>query len=671
VRRFGPGADAAALAALYALIFALRFLLEPGGFFEIEEASQATAALLWFRDPSLDSLLRLQYASWCGGCSAELLAAGPLLVLADGALVAWKLVPLSFGLIILLLAWGLTWRAAGRAPAAWVGLLWILAPSHVALNRMHAWGNHFESGALVLSALWLWLRWLDGGSRRVAFALGLLGGLGFWFCYSTAFALPVLVVLGLALRPRALVRALPLGLLGAALGSLPWLLSQWRLRALGLLPEGQGWLALYGSEPTALLTRGPELGTRLSDVVGPGFWRVSVGEAFGGLALPVGFALAALSLLAVLACLPRSSSWRAAAREAPWRRALPVAAAVLVLVYLLINLLVRPPFLLEGPFLDSKALRYHTLIHPLQALCLALLAAGLWRRGPRWSKGAALLTLGFAWGVGAVDLVGALTRGGAGALRASAVERYQICDRVGDLELAPEQSPSAFLAQRIEAAPVPAAARRLWLHRTGQGLGWSFVLGRPSEWASAAAVLEEADAAWVLDGVACAAWRDVGQRRWDLTRGPISGAERLVSTLEPALAERLTEGMLHHAVLDEPGVADALRVLDWAGQAELLDRFPGHVRGLARSRGRLQAERLPVGEPEVVTRALADAAEAFPLPAGEAWTEVRRAYTRGLGCGLGLREGHDPRVLEALEGSPEARRGFSGCAAQAYRWPAR
>jgi 4-amino-4-deoxy-L-arabinose transferase-like glycosyltransferase len=667
----GPAADAAALAALYALVFALRFLFEPGGFFELEEASQATAALLWFREPSFDGLLRLQYASWCGGCSAELLVAGPLLVWADGALWIWKLVPLSFGLATLLLAWSLAHRAAGRGAAAAVGLLLILAPSHFALNRMHAWGNHFESAALVLLSLWLWARWLEGRARGGALALGLVAGLGFWFCYSTAFVLPVLTLLALLLRPRALVRAVPVGALGLLLGLLPWLLSQGRLAALGLLPEGQGWLSLYGARPWALLTGGPELGTRLSDVIGPGFWRVSVGEAFGAWALPVGGLLWIATSAAVLMGLPRARGWLAAAREAPWRRAVPAAAAALVLLYLVINVLLRPPFLYEGPFLDSKALRYHALIYPVQALCLALLAAGCWRRGRAWSRTAALLVAGFCLAVGALDLGAVLLRGSAdpGVLRASAVERYQLCGRVGDLELGEAQGPSAFLEQRLRGAPRAPVARRLWLHRTGQGLGWSFVLGRPAAWSQGVAGLHSSDASWLLDGVACAAWRDVGQQRWQPALGPISGTERLVAALDPALAARFTEGLLHHAAIDDPAVADAVRTLDWGGQTASLEAYPGHVRGLARYRGRLQAQKLLLGDAPETARALEDAVADLPLPPGEPWVQLRRAYARGLGCGLGLRRGAHPEQLAALEGQPDARQGFLECGAEAFPGP--
>lgn len=161
----------------------------------------------------------------CGGhLSTGMLAALPHALLAD-AYWTLKLVPLALGLVCLALVWSLLGRAAGR-PAAFLGaLLFALPPPTLFKYSLLAKGNHFESLAPQLLALWCFQRMHDSPRpERWRAALALVLGLATSAYLGSLLWLPILLVVHIARRgPRATARDLVLGLPPFLLGLAPLL----------------------------------------------------------------------------------------------------------------------------------------------------------------------------------------------------------------------------------------------------------------------------------------------------------------------------------------------------------------------------------------------------------------------------------------------------------------
>ncbi|MCB9791382.1 MAG: hypothetical protein H6741_01530 [Alphaproteobacteria bacterium] len=196
-----------------------------------------------------DALWEMQYRAFCGGCSAEALLAAPSFLALGPSVLAWRLVPaaLHLGVVGAGAAWA--WRSLGP----WMAALWVTlmmgAPGFYRELALTGFGNHAEASAFTLGAAALLV--LGGARRRVQLlsgaAAGLLAGLGLWFCYTAAHALPALLALALA-RGRWRLGAL---LLAAPLGASPWWLYH-RGRANEIAEASMWWTSRKIAEPGVL-----------------------------------------------------------------------------------------------------------------------------------------------------------------------------------------------------------------------------------------------------------------------------------------------------------------------------------------------------------------------------------------------------------------------------------
>lgn len=184
----------------------------PERFRDPEELLSACAGLFVWHTGAWGHLLDLQYKAFCGGCTVHAASAAVLLGVGGNSWLLWKLIPLAWTLIQLPLG-VLAMRAIAPRGADLALLALLTIPPIGATDvGLMAWGNHPESGAFVLGAIAL--------SRRSWLWSGVVAGVGVWFCRTTAYVLPLLLIL--ARRDAWRVA------LGAAIGSLPILLPQAR-----------------------------------------------------------------------------------------------------------------------------------------------------------------------------------------------------------------------------------------------------------------------------------------------------------------------------------------------------------------------------------------------------------------------------------------------------------
>jgi len=659
------------LALAYLLCSAVHILWDLHGALHWEEALQPSAALLLADGFTLKQLVLYQHTPFCGGCTAEALLYLPLGRLLDGALVGWKLVPLAFGLAILALVYRCARVAGGRAAGLAAGAALVLAPSYYQLIRVRGWGNHCESAVFVLALLGLWVLWVRRGGRWLAFAIGLVAGLGFWFCYSTAFALPVLALVALWVRPRRFLLGLGAGLPGLALGLLPWGATQVALRRLGVVADTLPWWSLYDTGLAGNLTPWSALGVRVSDASGPTFWRLSVHAALGGAGVWVGFVVWAAFMSALLGCLVLGASWLRRRDTSDIRGSLALGAGALVVVHLVLNWLVTPVLCARTGLTESIALRYVSLSFPLLALCVGLAVGWLWPRGLRARVLAGAL-LAVTTGSGLVDL--ALSTSGAPQISrvarlSAAGPSRAFCGRVPGVRVPAEQPAQAFLDAAIRDAPGSPAARRLALFELGHGLGYRVISGGAQEWGAAVEGLADADRFAFLEGAACTLMSAMGTklRSWQPGVGPPPVMGSLLAALGPEAGADLTEGLWS---LDAAGIEReeaALTRLDPRSLALLFETHPGYALGLARLRGRHRAWQR-VSSVDELPELLYDGR-------GELPGALYDAQLQGVGCMAGERWGHAPHLVEpALAGLDAPARavvmtGLERCAARAYRWP--
>lgn len=215
----------AALLLLELLACGADLLLGPWGRLHWEELFNARGGV-FFACGHQEAAADLQYRTFCGGCTAEGLLAAPLFLRFGPTTLIWKLVPLGFHMLIAVFgaiaaALGAR-RAQGGAPE-WAALAFVAltlgAPGFARDLALTGWGNHAESTAFPLVSVALLAlaapRW--AGLLPLALA-GVVAGLGFWFCHTSAHALPALA-LGAALIGgwRA-----PAFFAGGILGAWPW-----------------------------------------------------------------------------------------------------------------------------------------------------------------------------------------------------------------------------------------------------------------------------------------------------------------------------------------------------------------------------------------------------------------------------------------------------------------
>ena len=222
-----------------------RLLSNPGRYWNWEEAYNAAEGWYLWHAGLWDRLLPLQYKAFCGGCTVVAGLAAPILGLGGDHWVLWKGLALAWTAATLLAGFWALRRLAGPT-AAWTwAVLDAIPPLGASDGGLMLWGNHQESALFVLLALGF-------TTRGPAFLGGLSLGVGLWFCRTTAYAFPPLLVLLWAARGRWRDRAAwALGLAaGAALITRPAALGDWGSYRMepgaNVFPEGlhAGWTRL-------------------------------------------------------------------------------------------------------------------------------------------------------------------------------------------------------------------------------------------------------------------------------------------------------------------------------------------------------------------------------------------------------------------------------------------
>ncbi|MFH1470082.1 MAG: glycosyltransferase family 39 protein [Pseudomonadota bacterium] len=366
----------------------LYFLGSSEGFSNWEELHTPSAALMILQGYFGD-LLGMQYMPFCGGCSVDALLDIPLTAIAGPSLLLWKLVPWAFSMLAIAAGYWVVHRQTGRQAAILYGLMLVLAPTAYHHLVMMGFSNHVQVMGLVWLALVAWTRALETQGWRWPFLLGLLLGTSFYYCYTAAFAPPVLLLLYLAWRPRDLRRLRGLALLGGLalpLGWWAWAQAHMPSRAGTDVP----FFAVYKSGAASLfafshvLQRLPRLG--------PTCWRSLFAPSLGEETVLVGAGVAAVLALGVVAV-----TWRALrglVRRDP--RPLDVALPALTLAFLAMYLLVDSGA--SAPLARSwhpEILRYQAPLLSLAAACAAGTIARLWRgRARGLAPVLALLVLG-------------------------------------------------------------------------------------------------------------------------------------------------------------------------------------------------------------------------------------------------------------------------------------
>lgn len=211
-RRIGRQWLVAVFAGLGLVVLALGMVAaNPLWFLDTEELVNATVGReLLAGNGAL--LLQMQHNPHCGGCTVMAIGGAVSFRLAGESFLAWKAVPAIWSAATMLVGFALL-RAGGWQRGAWAWLvLFIGLPAALFQTLLMGWGNHAE---VVLFVLLQALVAVKARRPRDWVLLGVVAGLGAWFCFSSIFALPTIL---LVLRPW---RRLPFVGLGVLLGALP------------------------------------------------------------------------------------------------------------------------------------------------------------------------------------------------------------------------------------------------------------------------------------------------------------------------------------------------------------------------------------------------------------------------------------------------------------------
>ncbi len=503
-----------------------------------------------------DRVWELQYRSFCGGCTAEAVLAVPAYRVLGASVAAWKLVPATFHLGVVLLGTAVARLAGGpRVAVAWL-LLMIAAPGFYRDLSLTGWGNHAESSVFALGALLLVAA--AGAVRPLArspllLLAGAWAGLGFWFCHTSAHAWPALL-LAAVLASRV---QFPAFVAGLPLGAWPW----WMHRQVSTdARHGTDWLSAVQPAPLDRLVDW-FTGPMLRD----GLWSpFDYGDL--GPAPEVWWAL--LWGLALV-----GGAWALRARTAPVRGAAllaPVAIVTLVVVYALrFDLWQQLPDAARDPSLN---LRYLSPLIPWLALAAAL-ALRVSRRA--WWPLGLMIAFGFA------ERVGQWEGSHAEALAGPVYVHSGWPDRTVPSGDPPQQLPRMWSrASDIEAAwrhvfghtdPVEACALDHW-HELGRRLGLASVKTDLGRWPELLADLEDVPAGeaegMVAAGIARAWISEDGEGLAE-----VSGRLAAVAFAAPGWEEHLGRAVGERAfrAIDPAAVEPAVRAGVCAGWARAGD----------------------------------------------------------------------------------------------------
>jgi hypothetical protein len=357
----------------------LDFLLGPHATVAPEERFNARSGVQ-IACGHIGSLWDLQYRSGCGGCSAEAVISAPLFRALGPSVAVWKLVPAAFHIGVAVAGAALAIQLAGQRAAIAFLMLLLAAPTAYREVVLTGWGNHGESSALALLALFAVVRSAGASEprRRIAwaFAAGLVGGAGVWFAYTSLHILPALLLTA-GLMGVGPVIAL---LVGMNLGFSPWWLH--RLSQPGGLDDplaGADWISLA---PAGELTR-----WLATDFARGGLWpHPSSFHALSALWWVLLLALAAVGLYRLV-----YSAKRAKGPKRAVALVLPLTLGALLLAYALRYDLWADSLPLQG--YDAFEFRYRAPLLPLLMLCAAIAVARAGHAQVRPAVIAALLLL--------------------------------------------------------------------------------------------------------------------------------------------------------------------------------------------------------------------------------------------------------------------------------------
>ncbi|HEY2776055.1 MAG TPA: hypothetical protein VGK20_18585 [Candidatus Binatia bacterium] len=305
-----------------AVIVALGF----DGTFFWEESYRLLAAVAWKSGWDIP-LRELQADPYAGGSLVFAALTAIVTSFTGITLLAVKIVAIAWnaaGLWCWMLALR---RIAGHAAAHALGLLWVAAPPVFVVFNTIGLGFHGDTVTVTGLELLLMLRWLEVPSTSRLLLWTIVGGLGVWFCYTSAVALAVMLVFAVAagaLSPQYW----PLATAGFAIGLAPWLAYQ---ASPGAAPGAS--LGIVGETfaSPAAAGAGPGYFARLWDLVIHG---MPVALYFRDIGIPgdvkLGRAWLEYPWLAVYAtafAIVVASSWRTLARGARSMKLLAARAA--------------------------------------------------------------------------------------------------------------------------------------------------------------------------------------------------------------------------------------------------------------------------------------------------------------------------------------------------------
>ncbi len=378
-----------------AILVAL-FLGSPNGFTADEgELHQPTTGWL-MANGYIDLLPTLQYTSFCGGCTVEGVLYAPLSQVFGPLLWVWKLIPWAFSLAILIMGYTLARQLAGFRAARVFGLWMCLGPDWYRYGIMQGFGSHMEVMALVLGSVLLWCQAIHEAGTRWSFLLGLCWGLGFWFCYTSAFVPPVLLLVWYlrASNTFQLRRITMLGI-GVGIGLLPWLAIGQLRQAMGMDSNGPS-ISIYGTGLSGLIGL-EHIPRRIGDLIGPAWWESMYNLGLGEFSTLPGIVSSIILMLGILGAL----QWTRTTRNTRERGPLALATIGLLAAYAGAYVLVEPSVTGNETLTTipraPNAMRYLLPTVPLLGLCIAAAWEEAQQRGRRHVWGrliAAVLLLG-------------------------------------------------------------------------------------------------------------------------------------------------------------------------------------------------------------------------------------------------------------------------------------
>jgi hypothetical protein len=630
------------------LFHVLDLLLGPHGAVHWEERFNARAGV-FFACGHVDAADALQYRTFCGGCTAEGLAAAPLFRALGPTVLVWK------GLLTAI-HMGITAAGAAlvaRAATPFAGLCFVAliaaAPGWYRELSHTGWGNHYESTLFPLLAALLLPRPGEGGGARGAAVAGAratlagaVAGLGLWFGQTSAWALPGLAAAGLAtLGGRGRIGGGALGLAGAAgfgLGMVPWWIY-YRDKPDATDATLDWWTGAGLAPPAALL-----------DWLGGAWLRGHIWDPamYGELGAAPGLWWAGLWALALLggARLAAQLRWGEWVPDRVGSWLLLVSPLALIAAYALRHDLWHN---LPDPYANPAFnLRYRTPLVPVLGLLAAVGAGWPWaRRRLRWPARAGGLLL-ILYGLTLRASTWTAPRAGLWGLRVFQHEGWP--DRTTPLGLPPQP------LVREQGRPVDVRAAVAW--RGGHAdpladcaLAHSFELGRRAGLALADpgrvdAVDLVAEALAAAPGPA-----DREQLSFGLARGLVRDSGEQVSHLGRRLDEldALEPGLgARTGALAGRRASGAFSLARDAEHAATLD--PRLWAGVCGGRGGKVARALTTEglHPPALDRLPALVAEAGACAGGAAWAAGLAAeWGRLVGCGDG-----EVELLEQVLGHP-------------------